>query len=185
MRHIIVRQALFLLWLVSLGFICRMVVLVKSIKASKLKVDPVRLELLNEMRKTGTAVRKDYQRTVRTWQGEKPEFAQAVSLANGGPTLLIVVQGAGAKKWFWLDGGTKVRYATMSPDFKSKTVPRVLDSRAGKGRRLFVNKKRPRPGIEARMWTEMIAKKWRRPFKKRMEEAMVRGSKKTGHYLRR
>lgn len=179
------RASLFLLRVVSIGFVARMVILMKAIKPKRLQIDAVRLELLNEMRKAGTAVRKDYERTVRTWKGDKPEFAQAVSLADGGPHLLIVVQGAGAKKWFWLDKGTKVRYATMSPDFQSKTIPRVLDSRSGKGGRLFVNKKRPRPGIEAREWTEMIAKKWRRPFKKRMEEAMVRGAKKTGHYLRR
>lgn len=177
--------ALFLLRVVSIGFVATAVILMKGVKPSKLKIDAVRLALLNEMRKAGTAVRRDYERTTRTWKGEKPEFAQAVSLAGGGPQLLIVVQGPGAKKWFWLDKGTKVRYATMSADFKSKTVPRVLDSRAGKGRRLFVNKKRPRPGIEARMWTELIAKKWRRPFKQRMESAMVSGAKKSGHYLRR
>jgi hypothetical protein len=145
----------------------------------------VRLEALNELRKQGRAIKKDFERTTRTWDGDKPEFLMLISLTNGGPTLVIEPNGPGSDKWGWLNEGTDVRYATMTPDFQAKTSPRVIDSRRGRGGLLFVNKNRPRPGIKARQWTQVIARKWKRPFKKAMEGAMIRGVKKTGHYIKR
>jgi len=162
-----------------------MPVLFKAIKSSKLKEDTFRLEFLNEMRKTGTAVRKDYSKTTRTWRGDKPTFKQLVSLAGGGPTLVIEVTGGhGADKWFWLDRGTKVRYATMSLSFRAKTQVGNLSSGSGRGGVLFVNKKRPRPGIKARGWTILIVRRWTPRFKRNMEGAMGRAAKKSGHYIR-
>lgn len=162
-----------------------MVVMMKAIKASTLKIDPVRLELLNELRKAGRAMKKDFERTTKDWEGEKPEFEMLISLAGGGPTLLIEPNGPGSDKWNWLNKGTKVRYATMSPDFSAKTQVGVLDSRGGSGRRLFVNKNRPKPGIKARKWSEIIASKWKSPFKRMMQDAMNRGARKTGHSINR
>lgn len=159
-----------------------MVVLVKAVKATKLREDVFRLELLNELRKAGTAVKQDFDKTTRTWAGDKPKFETAVSLANGGPTLLVEPTGGkGAKKWAWLDKGTKVRYATMTSNFVPKTQVRSLSSGSGRGGVAFVNKKRPRPGIEAREWSIVITEKWRTPMKRRMEKAMARAAKKSGH----
>lgn len=161
-----------------------MVILVKAIKATKLKEDVFRLELLNELRKTGTAVKRDFERTTRTWKGDKPKFESAVSLsrADGGPTLLVEPTGGkGAKKWGWLDKGTKVRYATMTSNFSPKTRPGSLDSGAGRGGVAFINKKRPRPGIKARGWSVLITNSWRRPMKQRMQKALARAAKKSGH----
>lgn len=180
------RLLFFLLRVVSIGFLIQAVIVMKGIKAKRLTIDPIRLELLNELRKTGTAMRKDFEKTTQTWEGERPDFGQAISLAQGGPTLLIEPQGGkGAQKWRWLDEGTSVRYATMTPDFQAKTKPRYLGSGRGRGGLMYVNRNRPRPGIKARGWTELIAKKWKRPFQRRMEEALIRGAKKTGHYIRR
>ena len=162
-----------------------MVVLMKAIKPVKLNDAVFRLEFLNEMRKAGTAVRRDYQRTVSSWNGEKPKFEQLVSLAGGGPTLVIEVTGGhGADKWFWLDKGTKVRYATMSMNFRAKTSVGSLSSGSGRGGLLFVNKKRPRLGIKARGWTVIIVKLWTPRFKSRMELAMRTAAKKSNHYIR-
>lgn len=163
-----------------------MVILVKAVKASKLKEDVFRLELLNELRKTGTAVKKDFEQTTRTWKGDKPKFGVAVSLAaaNGGPTLLVEPEGGkGAKKWEWLDKGTKVRYATMTSNFVPKTQPGSLASGVGRGGVAFVNKKRPRPGIEPRRWSILITRNWRPRMKRRMEQALTRAAKKSGHKL--
>jgi len=163
-----------------------MPVLFKAVKPSKLKEKEFRLEFLNEMRKAGTAVRRDYKKTTQTWHGDKPRFEQLVSLSGGGPTLVIEVTGGhGADKWFWLDRGTKVRYATMSMNFRAKTRPGVLSSSGGRGGVLYVNRKRPRPGIKARKWTIIIVRMWTPRFKRRMEGAMRRAAKKSPHYIGR
>ena len=59
----------------------------------------------------------------------------------------------------WVDRGTRIRYATMSGDWKSKTKPNVISSYAGRGRVLFVSRKRPRPGIEARNFRDIIMRR--------------------------
>ncbi len=161
-----------------------MPVFFKGIKPSKLRDDVFRLESLNTMRKAGTAVRRDYKKTTATWKGSKPNFDQLVSLAGGGPTLVIEVNGGhGADKWFWLDRGTKVRYAVMSRNFRAKTSVGKLSSGSGRGGLIFVNKKRPMPGIKARGWTVLIVRMWTPRFKRLMEGAMGRAAKKSGHYI--
>jgi len=162
-----------------------MPIMMKAIKPSRLKQGVFRLELLNELRKAGRHMRRDYEQTTRTWKGAKPSFEFLISLTGGGPTLVIEVTGGkGADKWFWLDEGTAVRYATMSPDWRSKTSPGSLRSVSGRGTMLFVSKKHPRPGIEARGWTKIVVRVWTPRFKRRMESAMVRAAKKSGHYVR-
>jgi hypothetical protein len=54
----------------------------------------------------------------------------------------------------------------MTPDFTPKTTPRVIRSGAGSGGVHYINKMRPRPGIEARQWDEVIAKEMREEFPK-------------------
>lgn len=63
----------------------------------------------------------------------------------------------GDMEFFFLDEGTKTRFATMTRDFMPKTAPRSFKASPGKGGLLFVNRKRPRPGIEARKWTTLTA----------------------------
>jgi len=62
----------------------------------------------------------------------------------------------------WLNDGTRVRYATMTPGFVAKSVPRTLASRPGRGGVLYVNRNRPRPGIKAREWDKTVADKWQK-----------------------
>jgi len=56
----------------------------------------------------------------------------------------------------WVDRGTRVRYATLSRDWRSKSKPNVIAAYAGRGRVLFISRKRPRPGIVARNFTTTI-----------------------------
>lgn len=77
--------------------------------------------------------------------------------------------------YFFISGGTAVRYATMSPDWRSKTQPGRLGAGAGRGRVLFVNKRKPRPGIKARKFDEQIVKKEKKPFERAVEEAIAAG----------
>ena len=153
----------------------------KTIKPSKLKQKEFRLAALNRMRKVGVKVRADFEKTTATWEHDV-DFDQAISLSqkDGGPTLLV---DTGDKIYKFVSGGTKVRYATMTPDFVPKTVPRVIGSGPGAGGVAFVNKQRPRPGIKAREFNAVIADKWRAPFKREMEAALRDARKKCGHAI--
>ena len=157
----------------------------KGIKPSTLKIDAFRLESLNAMRKTGTKIRRDYNKTTATWKGETPDFEETISLTAPGPTLVVGPAGSqhGADKWRWLDEGTAVRYATMSPDFSRKTTPNVVGSSSGSGGVIYVRKDRPMPGIEARNWTKILIQLWTEPFKRDQEEALKSARKKSGHSI--
>src|SRR5450759_2671498 len=93
----------------------------------------------------GNRVWLDYLRTVETWKNV-PKFERVVEIS--GDTVTVMV-GTDDLIYKFVDLGTRVRYATMSPDFKAKTRPGILGSRAGSGEMLFVDKKHPKPGIQA------------------------------------
>ncbi len=157
---------------------------IKAIKPRKLRIDAFRLESLTGLHDMEGQVKKDFKKTIETWQGDKPKFDSAISLKQPGPTLIVDASGGpekGVKKWNWLNKGTPVRRALMSKDWKSKTRPGLIGSGAGRGRMLFVSRKLKRPGIKARGWTAALEKKWAPKFRKRMEEAMRIATKKCGH----
>lgn len=64
----------------------------------------------------------------------------------------------------YINAGTKVRHALMSPDFRAKTRPRYIGSNKGRGGVLIVSRKINLPGIEAREFDKTIAEKWQKEF---------------------
>ena len=107
-------------------------------------------------RDLGSQMLRDYERTVETWQ-DKPAFEQVVEISGDTVTALI---GTDSLIYKFVDLGTRVRYATMSPDFAAKTKPGFLGSTAGRGGMVFVDKSKPKPGIQARRFTEIIQAKY-------------------------
>jgi hypothetical protein len=83
--------------------------------------------------------------------------------------------------YFFLAHGTSVRYATMTSDFISKTLPNWMASRAGRGGLAFIDRNQPRPGIEARNWDKVEAKKQQPLLLKRAKKNLEAGVKKCGH----
>ena len=170
-----------------------MPVLFKAIKPSKLKVDAVRLELLNEMRKAATQVKKDFEKTVETWE-KKPKFDTVIALgARGGSEILV---GTDNEIYRYVNEGTKPhliwagiytgksnkRVLAFRSQFRPKTKVRVLKSYRGyKGGPTIKRPYVQHPGTKAREFDEVIAEKRRKWFKRRMETAMRRGAKKSGH----
>lgn len=98
-------------------------------------------------------VRIDLGVTVQTWK-RRPEFR--VSTPRPGERIVSTDN----KIYKFVSGGTRVRYATMSRDFIPKTRPDWIGSGPGRGRRLFVSRKHPRPGIKARRFEHAIIRKW-------------------------
>jgi hypothetical protein len=124
--------------------------LVKPLKPKKLKVDKVRLNILNALRKEGRVVKRELEKTTATWKGAKPTFKIAIGL------------------WVWLDEGTKphviaaknVPNLIFRTDFKAKTKIKTFSSGPGN-----------HPGIEARGWSIEIVRLRRKPFTKALIKA--------------
>ena len=146
--------------------------------------------------KDAKAMGKDLEKVTKTWQGDKPRIQTEAKLVPSGTPPYPMFHTSfsssawprqdGSKgwlKWLWLDEGTKVRYAVMTPGFVPKTRSGQLNSWKGKGKMLFVNKKRPRPGIKARKFTKALAKKWEKPFHDHMSLAVAKAAKASQHYI--
>ncbi len=119
-----------------------------------------------------------YSKTYRTWKS-KPGF-QITNATNR--QKISVRTGSNDDKMFWLDDGTRVRWALMSPDWVSKTRPRAIGSRGGSGRVIIAGKRAmiargigPRPGIKARQFTREIVVRRQKPYTKAMTRALRKG----------
>ncbi len=171
-----------------------MAILIKEIKPSRLKVDAMRLELLNAMRKVGTDVKKDYEKTTKTWK-HKPEFEVSVSLKPPGPTLIVETDD---EIYGYVDKGTKPhlifagiytgksnKKALAFPSkFGAKTRPGVIGSSAGSsGGPTVLRPYVEHPGTKPRGFEEAIAKIWTPKYKRRMEAAMRKAARASGHAL--
>lgn len=106
-----------------------------------------------------------FEETVETWES-KPEF---IVMGDGATHRYIYTS---SQVYGYLNYGTRVRYATMTPGFVAKTSPKVIKSGAGSGGVHFINKSRPRPGIQARRWDEVISAEMQKEFPKIMQEAI-------------
>lgn len=163
----------------------------KAIKPKKLKVDAIRLEILNALRAEGRDQKKELKKTVTGWRGEKPDFESLIGLERppGGASVLTGPTGStkAVNKWVWTDQGTKphiirarrVPRLRFQTGYVPSTTPGKFTSRRS---RRFGPVVRPRavrhPGTKARNWTTILQKRRRRPFTKRMIRAMQKGSKK-------
>jgi hypothetical protein len=158
--------------------------LVATIKPKRLKVDQIRLNILNALRAEGRIIKRELEKTTTTWKGEKPKFDIAIGLDSRDAILLVGPAGSqkGAEKWIWLDEGTKPHpiRAKNAPNlifrhgsgFRPKTKVQTFASFPGANKGPWVSKKRViHPGIKARKWSETIQRKRRNPFVKRIARA--------------
>lgn len=123
---------------------------------------------------------QDFQKAIRTWR-DKPKFAK--TFKRSAQFIEGEISSDNAVLRF-VSGGTRVRYATMTPGFVAKTVPGWIGSRPGQGGMLFINKRRPRPGIKARGFDKTIAKKLAPYFFRRMMIAMQQAAQVSGHAIK-
>lgn len=157
----------------------------KAIIPKKLQTQAMLNVLVNGCEKIGKQMVKDFEATTKTWQGDKPDFQAKVLVEPPNMPVFgkfpnkITVSVApkddhsrGAMKWFYLNYGTKVRYAVMSDPFAPKTKEGWLGSGAGKGKMLFISKKHPMPGIKPRKWNSALARKWSKQYKARIYDLM-------------
>lgn len=108
----------------------------------------------NFMQMGAENIRVDFRVTTQTWKKNHPVFR--IRIVSDSEREISTTH----KIFKFISGGTRIRYATMSKDWISKTNPQILGSGPGRGRKLYVNRKIPRPGIEARMFARLIVAKW-------------------------
>jgi hypothetical protein len=156
---------------------------VKVIKAKKMKIPQVRKELVKAAEKQAKITENKYKETVASWKGAKPKFQSIIEVESDITVLTGPVGSTEAvEKFVFLDEGTKIRWAVMSKNWKSKTKPRQLKSGGGRGKVVIAGRRamrkrniKPRRGIEARKWTETLGKQRTRPFTKAMIQATNKG----------
>lgn len=139
-----------------------------AILAKPFNIDFALAMLADGVQAEGETEQKEYEKTTRTWR-HKPKHELSFSRTKA---EIKAMNRTNDKIYFFLHDGTKVRYAVLSADWQSKTTPRILNSGPGRGKVLFVSKKRPMPGIKAREWTDVIIRKRRHPYKRNMQKIM-------------
>ena len=162
----------------------------KAIKPPKLKIDEVRLAILNALKKEGRLEAKKLQETTQHWKGAKPTFDFTVSLAGGKEALLLTgVSGdtEGAQKWIWLNYGTKrhVITARRAPFLQFRVGGRAGSTPRSWSTSAAVPGTEPRrarrvmhPGTKAREWTILLYEERWQPFAKAVNDALEQGMKK-------
>lgn len=94
--------------------------------------------------------------TTETWTN-KPTFIIENRDTNRDLVNVIGPTDESGRIWWFLEDGTRVRYAILSADWVSKTTPGQLRPGPGSGRVIAIDTRRPQPGIKARNWSETIA----------------------------
>jgi len=162
---------------------------IKEIKPARFKQEAFKAALRTAARQAAKDIAKDFEKTTATWK-HKPKFEQVVSVD---PNVEALV-GTDDKIYGYVNDGTpphpifpkrakalSFRWAGKG-SYRAKTKPRIIGSTPGgsTGPRVafpYVQ----HPGTKARKFDETIEKKWRAPFKRRMEQAMRRAAKASGH----
>ena len=151
----------------------------------------------DEMTKAANVIRKDaladFKKTTANWK-HKVKFASKVWI--GGVSQGIEIQVATDDPVYkYVDEGTKVRYAAMSADWKSKTEPNVVGTFPGRGKAVFVpsrkrskhptgRKMKPLPGIVARNFTKHIAATTKKELSRETKNALARFIRRTGYEIK-
>lgn len=159
----------------------------KVIKPTRLRVDAMRLELLNSMRKVGTGIKGDFEKTTATWK-TPVKFDEQISL-SGGPQVEIFTTN---KIYGYVDQGTephvivpkKAKALRFQSGYRAKTTPGVIGSSGGGsfGDTVY-SKGILHPGNAPRNFSKEIEKIWQPKFKRAMEASMSKVAKASGHAL--
>lgn len=151
---------------------------VTPIKPGIYDVSRVRGNIIEALRDEGRDTLLPLSITIQNWNDPPRMSFQITQTADmammeAGPTPKTSHQ---AKKWFWLNYGTRVRYARLSRDWVSKTSPGSLRSGFGRGQVLKRGYKAGRhKGIDPRGWVDIIEKMRAKRFRARIALAIATG----------
>lgn len=131
----------------------------KIFKARPFRITNLAITVKRTLAETGSRALDDYKGTIQHFEEISPTFK--LTRHDGGFRVVVKPDNDhDGEIYNYVDIGTRVRYATMSPKFRPKTIPNTL--RTGPGhppiRPLFVDRNNPQPGIAARGYSDLIAK---------------------------
>jgi hypothetical protein len=143
-----------------------------------LKFGEVKTRILNVLKKYEKDILKSMENTVATWTYPS-QFYTSKSYKGGYAQVSITTDD---EIWGYLNEGTSERWALMSRDWQSKTVPGSLTSRGGYGKVVMRGRKKfmargmgAQPGIEAREWTDIIENAYADSFAADIAQAVADG----------
>jgi hypothetical protein len=126
----------------------------------------------------GDKALKLFLQTVKTWRTQT-SFWYRTAETNEGVKLTFFTDNP---KYHFVDEGTAVRYAVMTPDFIARTKPNVLNAFKGKGGLWYMLRKGhpdPKPGIAPRNFSEIITERtgpvFRGALQRELSDALERG----------
>lgn len=156
----------------------------KVIVPKKFNKEEILESFRNAVEDTIEEADKEFYRTYATFRHE-PTFEQHFDENSRQISGETVTEGDGDSDnpYPFVERGTSVRYATMTQDFVAKTKPGVISAGSGRGGVLYVDKRRPRPGIKARKKEKPIAKIMKSRFPKIVNVNLAIGVKKSGHKI--
>ncbi len=141
-------------------------------------------QLLEAMQELIDEADEEFAKTYKDFN-HKPKFEKEVKDTGGEIVGSTLTSGEPSKDnpYPWVQRGTRVRRARMTPNFVPKTQPGVISSRSGQGGVLFVSKKLNLPGIEARNSEKEIGKIIGPRLFKKAQKALDKAAKLSGHAL--
>lgn len=170
-----------------------MTFVVKAIKPQKMKVDAIRLEILNELRREGKTHVKLLEQTTATWQHDV-KFGFLISLAGSDASVLSGPSGGdGVQIWERLDtqGITppnrdivpvRARALRFHTGYRAKTTVGKLTSRPGGSFGPVIFRRRVRASarrrVPARQWSQTLGKQRIKPFRDAVLAATRRGAER-------
>lgn len=160
---------------------------------NKIKVPSSRelfVEVERAMDDWSRIVQNQYRATTRTWS-QQPVFFKKKTGGRSAGYLQVQIY-TGSKRYYWIDQGTNPypiaarRRPTLAyqANYRRATRPRVLGSRSRHGKYgPWVRPKRVvHSGIEARHFTNEIAKRHRNTLVRNVNRAIMREFRRQGNY---
>lgn len=123
-------------------------------KNEKRTPDQIANEIKRALKQVGSMAAKRMKEPTQTWKHQVGFAVEEPRLIGDDLVCNVYTED---DPYFFVDAGTRVRYATMTPDFIPKTKPRKFQSGAGRGGLRYWDRMVPRPGIEKREWTVLTA----------------------------
>lgn len=143
-------------------------------------------EMIKQMEIINDGLEKDFKATVRTWEN-RVRFTRKVNVSQGlieGHVRTARIHGGKPPEliYYFVNNGTKVRYAKMTDDWQPKTRVGIIGSFTGRGGLDRIDRI-GRPGVKARKFDVAIALKYKALLRIRLRIALRNGAIASGHAL--
>lgn len=163
---------------------------VKIIKPERLKSQAFARAIREAALEAANDIELDFTYTVSSWD-HAVRFEKEVAITGDAVEVLV---GTDDKIYGYVNDGTKphlifprsgkaLRFQWGGKgSYKAKTQPRRISSGPGGPSGPMVHMAYVQhPGTDAREFDKEIEKKWRKPYRRRIEQAMAEGARESGH----